>query len=88
MGGNVSSRKMNLDRKRSVARDVKKILFCRNRNFGGREDVNGALKILSMVHCHPVRKNRLSREIRQLKVSLQNILLVGFFVSVTTTVEI
>lgn len=50
MGGGGGREHMNLDRKRSGARDVKKILcFGENRKFVGKEDVNGTVKILSMV---------------------------------------
>lgn len=48
---------MNLDRKRSGARDVKKILcFGENRKFVGKEDVNGTVKILSMVMVEEQRE--------------------------------
>lgn len=68
MGGNVATREreqpMNLDRKRSGARCKRKGKFCfgENRKFVGKEDVNGTVKILSMVMAgveksswHPVR---------------------------------
>lgn len=43
MGGNVSKEeaRMNLDRKRSEARDVKKICFGKNRKLLVEDDVNG-----------------------------------------------